>query len=422
MVDARRCLVAIALSLPLFILACALAVGGLVKDEWPGDVPHYQTFGERVVDGEIPYHDFYSEYPPGALPAFVLPTAVSDGHYVGVFKWLMAVFGCVALAAAAAILTFLRANTPRLVIGLGAIVLAPPLLGHVFLNRYDPWPTALVSLALLLLLLRRSRFAFALLALAVTAKIYAAAALLIAAVRVWRTEQRGQLVRALAGFVAIGALITLPFAVMAFGGFGFSFYVQSTRPLQIESLGASLLLAADRLGLYEARLFGGKANSIDLHGALPDAVAMLTSVILVAAIVAVLHVYRRGADAPERFLVAFVASIAAYVAFFKVLSPQYLTWLVPLVPLVAGTRARIATAGFLLALLLTQIEIYGFEPIHPVAGTSFLAGEPEEWAPWVLLARNLLLVSVFALLLSQLRILSPARAAAARAAPAAARG
>lgn len=421
-VDARRYSIAIALSIPLFVLACAFSVGGLVKHEWPGDVPHYQTFGERMMNGEIPYHDFYSEYPPGALPTFVLPAAISEDHYVGGFKWLMTIFGCVALLAAVGTLRLLRANTVQLAVALGAIVVAPALLGHVFLNRYDPWPMALVSAALLLLLGRRARVAFALLAVAVTAKIYAVAALPVAAVRIARTERKAELIRALVTFLLIGSLVALPFAVLAFGGLGFSFYVQSTRPLQLESLGASILLAADQLGFYEARFFGGKANSIDLHGVLPDVIGVLTSVLLVAAVLAVALVYLRGRESRESFVAAFAASITAYVVFFKVLSPQYMTWLVALVPLVAGARGRFATAGFLLALLATQIEIYGFEPIHTVPGTHFLAGDPEPWAPWVLLARNLLLLSVFGLLLSQLRLLSSARAAAAPAARVAARG
>ena len=230
------------------------------------------------------------------------------------------------------------------------------------------------------------------------------------------------LVRALGAFLVVGALITLPFAVVGFGGLGDSFYVQSTRPLQVESLGASILLAADRLGVYDARFFAGKGNSIDLHGTLPAAVGVLTSLLLLAAVALVVWIYFRGRESAEAFVVAFTASITAYVVFFKVFSPQYMTWLVPLVPLVAGTRGRIAIAAFLAALLATQIEIYGFEPIHPVAGSSFLAGEPDPWAPWVLLARNLLLVAVFGFLVAELRALSSLRAAPARAVPAAAPG
>ena len=37
------------------------------------DIALYQTYGEWVADGLVPYRDFGFEYPPGALPAIVLP-------------------------------------------------------------------------------------------------------------------------------------------------------------------------------------------------------------------------------------------------------------------------------------------------------------------------------------------------------------
>jgi hypothetical protein len=415
---ARPYVVALVASVVVFLLGCAFGVGGLAKHEWPGDVPHYQAFGERILDGDVPYHDFYVEYPPGALPMFVLPAAASERHFVTEFKWLMAVLGAIALVAAAAALRALQAPLPRYVFALGAIAISPALLGHVFLNRYDPWPTALASIALLALLIQRVRTAAVCLALAVAAKIYAVAALPVAAAHVVRTQGRRTGARALVVLVLVGALITVPFAVVAFGGLGNSFYVQSTRPLQIESLGASMLLVADQLGLYDAQFFGGKANSIDLHGTLPQVVSVLTSLLVVVSVLLVVWTYWRGGDNRERFVAAFTAAVAGYVVFFKVLSPQYLTWLVPLVPLVAGLRGRLATCLLLVALLATQVEIYGFEAIHPVAGSTFLAGEPDAWAPGLLLARNLLLVAVFALTWSELRAqcaaAPPARRAAAQ--------
>ena len=419
---ARPYAVAVVVSVVVFLLACTFSVGGLSKHEWPGDVPHYQMFGERILDGEIPYHDFYAEYPPGALPIFVLPAAISERHYVTDFKWLMALFGAIALVAAAATLLVLGAGLQRFAVSLSAIAVSPALLGHVFLNRYDLWPTALVSVGLLALLSQRVRTAALCLALAVTAKIYAIAALPAAAVHVARTQGRRASTRGLMALLAVAAFITLPFAIVAFGGLGNSFYVQSTRPLQIESLGASVLLVADQLGLYDAHLFGGKANSIDLHGSLPAVVSVVTSLLALAAVLLVVWTYWRGKDTADRFVAAFTASIAAYVAFFKVLSPQYLTWLIPLVPLLAGLRGRVAMGAFLVALLATQLEIYGFEPIHTVPGSSFLAGDPDAWAPGLLLGRNVLLVAVFGLALSELRALSAPLAAGTRAAPGAGRG
>jgi hypothetical protein len=80
------------------------------------------------------------------------------------------------------------------------------------------------------------------------------------------------------------------------------------------------------------------------------------------------------------------------VAFAKVLSPQYLLFLVPLVPLVDSLAAW---AGFLLALGLTQVWARFPEPFLRTVHLGPLI--------WVVLVRNLALVGLYVLLLLGLR-------------------
>ena len=56
----------------------------------------------------------------------------------------------------------------------------------------------------------------------------------------------------------------------------------------------------------------------------------------------------------EAVLLAAAAAVAALVAFDKVLSPQYLIWIVPFVPLVRGARGFVASLLLFIALGLTQ--------------------------------------------------------------------
>ena len=82
------------------------------------------------------------------------------------------------------------------------------------------------------------------------------------------------------------------------------------------------------------------------------------------------------------------ACTCAFVAFDKVLSPQYLLWLIPLVPLVRGRRGLLATGLLAAALVLTQVwfpQRYFDYALH-----FRLAG--------VVLARDLVLVALVAVL------------------------
>ena len=72
--------------------------------------------------------------------------------------------------------------------------------------------------------------------------------------------------------MAVAAVIVVPFAVSLAGRGRESVTRQSGRPLQIESLGAALLLVGHRLGLYEPGVVS-TFGSQNLAGPLPDALA-----------------------------------------------------------------------------------------------------------------------------------------------------
>ena len=83
--------------------------------------------------------------------------------------------------------------------------------------------------------------------------------------------------------------------------------------------------------------------------------------------------------------------VCAFVAFGKVLSPQFLIWLIPLVPLVRGRRGLAASALLAAALLLTQLW-FPFRYWDLVLHFGTLES-------WLVLLRDLVLVSLFAVLL-----------------------
>jgi hypothetical protein len=390
----RRWLVWTLAVAPLYVLSCIVTEGGLSDARPWGDVGQYERYGELTLGGDIPYHDFYMEYPPGALAAFVPPAIFVDGHshYLWSFKLLMTLGGIAALALMARALSELGADSRRLGLALGAFAAAPLALGHIFLNRYDVWPALLTVAALTALLARREIVAGGILAVDFAVKLFAAALAPVTAIRIARTKGRACLGRAVLVSVGVSMLIFSPFLLVAFGGLGNSYYTQFKRSLQIESVGASVLLVADQLGLYASRVTTDSPGSLDLGGWPSDVIGTSTTLLQVAAILLVAVVYWRGPETDERLVTAFAATVAAFVIFGKVLSPQFLIWLVPLVPLVGGAGGRLATGGLLAALVITQVEQHGF------SGFSI-----SDWAIWTLFARNILLVAVFGVLVWQLR-------------------
>jgi len=379
-------LVPAAVASVLFLVACLFAYGGLLSHARPGDTTSYATYGRALVEhGRIPYRDFYDEYPPGSEAIFVLPALIWNAHYVLVFKLLMAACGLGFLACAAWLLGRLRLSPLRL----APLVVAPALLGPVFLNRYDPVTALLTALALVVLVRGRDRVTGALLGAATVMKIYPAVAALVAA---WRVRDR---IGAAVAYLVAGAVLFLPFFALAPGGVGFSLWTQAKRHLQIESLGSSILLALDKLGVYHAHWIAGKPGSIDLGGGLPDAVGVLSTIVSLALVVLVLWTYVRGPDTLPRLVAAWTAALAAFTFFGKVLSPQYLTWLLPFVPLVAGRRGLYAAGALTVALALTQPYSYGGDLRH------------YDWTVWVLLLRNGLLVATFGFVYAALRRAEP---------------
>ena len=183
------------------------------------------------------------------------------------------------------------------------------------------------------------------------------------------------------------AAILVPLAAVGAGGLWFSLTSQLRRPPQIESLGSSVLLALGELGLYEPQVFSSH-GSHNLAGPSADALAAVSSLVALVALCVIWACFARSRRGPAELLTASAAALAAYVAFGRVLSPQYLIWLIPLVPLARGRRGLAAALLLLLACATTQIwsqgrygDLVGLEPVS-----------------WALLARNLILVGVALLL------------------------
>jgi len=374
----------------VYIAACVVPDGGLFRAARYRDVHLYQGFAHAVFAGRVPYRDFFLEYPPGALAVFLPPDAFGSSHYNAVFKALMALCGAATILVVALLLTRLGATRARVWTAVLLLALSPIVLGPISLNTYDAWPAFLTVAALAVLLAGAGIAALALLGLAFAAKVYPIVLLPPALVFVWRTAGRRAAARAAAAFVAVAAVVIVPFLALAPHGLADSFRAQAGRALQVESLGGSLLAAADRLGWYSATVVHrtGHAITYDLAGSLPRGLAAASSVAQALAVLAAAWLYLRGRDEPQRLVAACAAAVVGFLAFTRFFSPQYLVWFLPFAVLLGPLEWLLTT----LALVLAQVWFFHYRDVFSLGGYV-----------WLVLVRDLVVVVLFVVVLLALR-------------------
>jgi hypothetical protein len=380
----------------LFLTSWALLHRGFYERDQIIDTPVYHRYGTAIDDGRVPYRDFGLEYPPGALPAFVVP-ALGDADFQTFtrrFEGLMAVCGLALVAFVAVALAGLGAGARRLAAALGFVALAPLAAGSVVLSRFDLWPAALTAAALAALLSGRERLGHGALGLAIAAKLYPAVLAPLAVAYVWKREGRREAMRCGAILAGATAIVVLPFLLLSPGGVWDSFTRQASRPLQLESLGSAFLLAAHHTFGLDITM-DSSHGSQNLAGTLPDVLALVQGLVQVAVLLAIWVAFARGPADKERFVLACAAVLTAFVALGKVLSPQFLMWLIPVVPLVRGRRGITASALLAAALVLTQLW-FPFRYWD-------LALEFDTISSWLVLARDLVLLVLLAVLALGLR-------------------
>ena len=382
--------VAAALATSAFLIAFGALHYGFYTRNVLVDTPIYERYGDAIVHhAKVPYRDFSVEYPPAALAAFAVPSLFAPARDFGSYREAFEAFMllCGATAAALVGLVVARQGAPPARVATRALLagLAPLLLGPVVLSRFDLWPALLTLAAVVALSGSRNRLGFGLLGIAIAAKLYPAVLLPLAIVHVWRRRGSREAGICTAVLAATLLILIVPLLVVAPHGLWSSLAGQAERPLQLESLGSSALLVAHQaFGVDLTVVFSHGSNNLGGHGAdlLATGQTLLGAVVLVALWVA----YGRGPQTPERLLRYSAACVCAFVAFGKVLSPQYLIWLIALVLIVPGRRGDVSAVILAGAMLVTQLWF----PSHYIS----LAYHLDPRASWLVFGRDVILVGL----------------------------
>jgi hypothetical protein len=349
-----------------------------------GDTRVYEHAARMMDAGAIPYRDFDVEYPPLATGLFWLVGRAPGGDYQLAFS--MTMLGCLIATALAALLIARRLGLSRVrtVIAVAVIALTPLLLGTLVQTRYDLLLSALLGWVLVAALHDRFKWAWTLLAIATAVKLIPV--LLVPALVLWHRHRRSgrHAMVGVTGFAAGVAATFAPFFAIAPHATWRLFAYHLNRPPEVESLGSSVLNVTN-LDFRRVQSYG----SDNMTGSWADAFASVSTLLIVLSILAVTlwmwRALRRGSGDVAGVLVAAVAaSLVASVLFGKVISPQYMVWLLPAALLVPGKWGRVAVATMVVAMPLTQL-------VFPTLFATFV--ERGAALPvWLLFARNMMLV------------------------------
>ena len=384
------------------VVGAVVAIVAVIARPSEGDPLPFLPLADRIYHGEIAYRDILVEYPPLALVSLVGPRLLlgagssPDGYQIvfGLFSLALAAGTglAVALLARRGWSVLSAADSVLVFIGL-ALALWP-----VIVWRYDILPTFLASLALVAVALNRVPWAGALLGFGAAAKVFPAFLLVpLAFVYLARRRLSGIAMLALGFGAAFGAVIVLTYLVAGPDAFWFLTY-QQDRGFEIESVIGGIVLLANTLAGTGAEVslgFGSWQVTSPLIARLefPRQVfeaTMLVGLVAGASISAVRDL-RRSGNVSARTLVTYAAATLVLVMLAnKVLSPQYLVWLLPF----GALLARWQSMWLLGAAALTTV-------VYPLNFSSLLELDPMMIA--LLNVRNLMLAVLFVWLVLPLR-------------------
>lgn len=402
-------------------------------------VPVYFPYAVKGVDQKLcPYRDFgvehsdagpndaieTIEYPPGAWWVIAAPRLLSTrpvvteldkkhvllSYYVS-YRWLMFAADVGIFVLFAAILK--RRRPEFLAWGLWSYVVTSTILGHVLYDRLDI--VLLLLLALWSYAWLRSddsdglaplwRWAsYFVLGFGIAYKLVPLVAVPFAIFADWRVTKKfyHKILSSVASLLMLAAGALLPgipfYREVGSGVLGFLKF-HSQRPVEIESLYASLMMLLAPLGLRIEPKFGYGGWNLDSSIA-PPLAAMSTWIGLAALCGLALWAFvrRRDFDRPAAWRMACFGILVTMVT-AKVLSVQYLIWAIPLIiwlgaeVLTEREFAGLCGLSTLAALLTTWVFPYHFfDSVTPYALTPIL----HPLACGVLIARNLVLLGVVA--------------------------
>lgn len=324
-----------------------------------GDIDLYHRYAQTFWLGSLnspPLRALPLEYPPLSIIPFSLSLLPPLSDYITVYAiWMLAIFG-------AGYFALRRYESNRAAEVYAVYCLVGGL--STLLGRFDLIPALLLLAAYWTARARRFDVAYMLLAAGTLIKLYPLLLLPVIVLeqrralgspRLWSIPPRPVLrgVGLFAGLVIVGFAIA---RILNPDGWLSPFTYNTVRPIQVESVPATILWAGSWIGLpaWPDHSF----HSFNLVGPLTGSLNVLSTVALLGGC---MWIYWRQLTGHMSFVRALLACSLVIICSSRIFSPQYLLWVIPLVAAIERKYDLVWLAVCVLTTLVYPFAYRGFQ-------------------------------------------------------------
>lgn len=348
------------------------------------DIEIYYSYAESVMQNKVPYRDFFVVYPPFSLLPIILPGFFSKN--ITTYKNL---FGLEMLTFLILIIFLLYLLSKRLkkdyfLVILG-FLLTSIFLSYTIIKRFDIFVTFLIVLSTFLLIEKKYCLSGIVLVFGVFTKFYPVVLFPLFLLYIFKRGSVKKSLFFISSFVIAFLVMALfLFLIMPPQDSGiYSFEYHFTRPLHFESLYGStlLLLEKTKIPIFETTLKNDMYGWSLYDSPLLKFILPFSTLFILIIFMFLFYSFFKKREISNNSLLKYVFSfLLIFMTFNKVLSPQFLIWILPLAVLVLDSRE------FKILLFAALITFF----LYPFFYKSLV--EKQSFALILLFLRNILLL------------------------------
>ena len=356
----------------------------------------FWQYASNVGHHLLPYKDFAVEYPPLGIAFVTWPGLITTNPdvYYGIFVAETLLCDLAGLFIISGLTKQLKLKLWQTLTVYTLSLLA---IGRIISIRFDIFPAILTLFAIYIFIKGKYKIAWAMIAIGTFTKLYPIVIVPIFLLYHMFHNTKREIIVGIVTFILVSAAIVLPVMLLSPSGFLNSFTYQTGRGLQLESTYASILLVLKTFG-FTSLAIDYASGAIGVTSSLANILAEISPLIICFSLIATYWLFYReqkgnlstkskfGAlnlsDATLMVKYSFLAILVLIIT-NKVLSPQYLIWLYPFIPVLTGPRKIMSWITFIIIGIMTYF-------IYPVFYEALI--NEEYFVVGLLLARNILLI------------------------------